>query len=91
MQLGSQWFVEFAAREHQAREERRNDEPEREAGTPGLIAAPSFGQRCLGSAGQLLLIAGAWLSRQAGEVYRMDAGIEALRDRSVEQGAAPRL
>ncbi len=91
MQLGSQWIVELAARESQARVRRWSEEHSREEGVTDLGRTASLGRRCLALGGHLLLVVGAWLSRQAGEVYRVDGGVEAVRDRRVEQGAAPRI
>jgi hypothetical protein len=85
MQLGSQWIVEFGMRDMQAREQRWREKARQEEEASPLAAAPSYGQRCLSGVGHLLLVAGAWLNWQAGEVYRADRGSEPLRDRRVDQ------
>ncbi|HEX5414865.1 MAG TPA: hypothetical protein VFZ25_04305 [Chloroflexota bacterium] len=86
MNPGSQWIVEFAARENQARERSARNNAGHD-GTDQIVTAPNWGQRCLGSVGHLLLVAGAWLNRQAGEVYRAEGTARVLVDRQVDSGS----
>lgn len=88
MNPGSQWIVEFGVRENQAREQRRKGTTRQEEETTDIITRPTFGQRCLGVIGHLLLVAGAWLNRQAGGGDPAEGGIEALRDWRVDPGTA---
>lgn len=81
MNPGSQWIVEFGVRENQAREQSWQEKTRLEEAESPLVAAPPFARRCLGMLGHFLLVAGGWLNRQAGEVYRADGGTGALGER----------
>jgi hypothetical protein len=86
MNPGSQWIVEFGERENLAREQCWKEKTSEREQTTDSIATPSLGRRCLGVIGHLLLVAGVWLKRQAGEVYPADGDIGAMRRRRVDPG-----
>lgn len=86
MNPGSQWIVEFAARENRAREQRARGAAEPQVGVGGVVAAREFGQWCSRRLGRLVLVAAAWLNRPVGAAPRAGRAAEAWTDRKVDPG-----